>query len=51
MAGVEGRDPLDLGPEGVIFIPQGSGPAGFGPLVVVTNEVSGSTTVYEVKED
>jgi DNA-binding beta-propeller fold protein YncE len=50
MAGVEGRDPLDLGPEGVLFIPAGKGPAGFGSLVVVTNEVSGSTTVYRVKD-
>jgi hypothetical protein len=47
-AGVEGRDPLDLGPEGVFFIPAEQSPRGFGPLLVVTNEVSGSTTVFQV---
>jgi hypothetical protein len=50
MPGVEGRDPLDLGPEGVFFIPGDESPDGFGPLLVVTNEVSGSTTVFEVVE-
>jgi 2',3'-cyclic-nucleotide 2'-phosphodiesterase / 3'-nucleotidase / 5'-nucleotidase len=47
-AGVEGRDPLDLGPEGVVFIPAELSPSGLGPLLIVTNEVSGSTTVFRV---
>lgn len=37
----------DLGPEGVEFIPAESSPNGR-PLVVVGNEVSGTTTVFEV---
>jgi hypothetical protein len=47
-SGVEGRDPLDLAPEGLLFIPADESPEGYGPLLVVTNEVSGSTTVYSV---
>jgi 2',3'-cyclic-nucleotide 2'-phosphodiesterase/3'-nucleotidase/5'-nucleotidase len=39
----------DLGPEGIIFIKQGNSPIGK-PLIVVTNEISGSTTVYEVNQ-
>ncbi|MBB3157907.1 2',3'-cyclic-nucleotide 2'-phosphodiesterase (5'-nucleotidase family) [Microbacterium proteolyticum] len=37
----------DLGPEGVEFIPAESSPTGR-PLVAVGNEVSGTTTVFEV---
>ena len=37
----------DLGPEGVLFIPANRAPKRR-PLVVVTNEVSGTTTLYEV---
>lgn len=39
----------DLGPEGLTFIPAEESPQGR-PLLVVANEVSGSTTVYEVAE-
>jgi hypothetical protein len=37
----------DLGPEGVVFIPAAESPSGR-PLLVVTNEVSGTTTIYQV---
>jgi 2',3'-cyclic-nucleotide 2'-phosphodiesterase/3'-nucleotidase/5'-nucleotidase len=38
----------DLGPEGVLFIPAHESPT-WRPLVVVANEVSGTTTVFEVR--
>lgn len=37
----------DLGPEGLVFIPASDAPQGK-PLLVVGNEVSGTTAVYEV---
>ena len=37
----------DLGPEGLVFIPASDSPNGEN-LLVVTNEVSGTTTVYRV---
>lgn len=39
----------DLGPEGLVFIPGGDSPNGE-PLLVVANEISGSTTIYQVTE-
>ncbi len=37
----------DLGPEGLVFVPGASSPSGKN-LVVVSNEVSGTITIYEV---
>lgn len=37
----------DLGPEGIIFVPASESPIA-APLVIVANEISGSTSVYEV---
>ena len=37
----------DLGPEGLAFVPAAESPSGK-PLVIVGNEISGSTRVYEV---
>jgi len=39
----------DLGPEGVIFINASNSPNGQ-PLVVVGNEISGTTTLYQVNQ-
>ena len=39
----------DLGPEGIAFIPATESPTG-APLVVVANEVSGTTTIFSVIE-
>lgn len=37
----------DLGPEGIMFIPASDSPNGR-PLIVVANEISGTTTVWQV---
>jgi 2',3'-cyclic-nucleotide 2'-phosphodiesterase/3'-nucleotidase/5'-nucleotidase len=38
----------DLGPEGLIFIPASESPTG-NNLLVIANEISGTTTVYEIQ--
>jgi hypothetical protein len=45
--GVPNAGALDLGPEGLAFVPAADSPSGR-PLLIVGNEISGSTTVYEV---
>jgi hypothetical protein len=44
----QGGDPLDLGPEGIVFIAAKDSPTRK-PLLVVANEISGTTTIYAVE--
>ena len=50
LAAPSSGDAGDLGPEGIIFIKAEDSPNGK-PLVVIGNEISGTTTIYEVSRD
>jgi DNA-binding beta-propeller fold protein YncE len=39
----------DLGPEGIVFIPAADSPTGE-PMIAVSNEISGTTTLYSIRE-
>lgn len=49
-ADAEAGEAGDLGPEGVLFVPAEDSPNGE-PLLVVGNEVSGTTTIWQVSTD
>lgn len=40
----------DLGPEGILFVPQGQSPINR-PILIVTNEISGTTTIFRVDNE
>jgi hypothetical protein len=37
----------DLAPEGIVFVPAAESPTG-NPMLIVTNELSGTTTLWDV---
>ena len=39
----------DLGPEGILFIDEGDSPTGE-PLLITANEISGTTTIYQINK-
>ena len=41
------EDAKDLGPEGIVFVPARKSPIK-APMLIVTNEVSGTTTAYRI---
>gem|GEM_PF-954651 len=41
---------LDLGPEGIVFIPASQSPL-LAPMIIVSNEVSGSTAFYTINSE
>ena len=43
----DSNDCGDLGPEGLTFVPAGASPSGK-PLLLVTNEVSRTTTIWQI---
>ncbi len=44
---IEPGDAGDLGPEGLLFVPAEDAPKKM-PILIVGNEISGTTTLYEV---
>ncbi|MFM8846658.1 MAG: choice-of-anchor I family protein [Actinomycetota bacterium] len=46
--GSTGAGATDVSPEGMVFVPAAQSPSGT-PLLLVANELSGTTTIYEVR--
>ena len=47
-AGQANSKSLDQGPEGALFVSRSQSPHRAGPLLVVTKEVSDTTTIYKI---